>query len=442
MPSKHFLIGFSVLAGLAACASGLFVARPVRQTSKGGLAGGEEGAGRAHDLAAFKAMLEQLPQVTLEIEVLGEDDVPIEGAAISVEGGNEATGRLASSATTDRSGKASVTLPALGSLRIKVEKDGAIVDRRPFDPALPVHRMRVFLGRPGRVVFRVSDKAGSPLVGARIYLDGSGPEGKTAGDGELVLDAILADEHHATVKASRWVRTRQGFVLRPDRKVVLSYALEPAGALDLACQCGDGPCGGARVELLGAFVDPADPHSNIEDSADQGERADEKGRVFRDDLPGRTILIAGLHKQRTADERRGEMKVKLIPGRTHKAVLRFEKTGNFAAWAEGTIRTHDGKLAAGARVHAMCSRPEKRLYAEGETKTDESGHFRIENLSPAPCDLRAWPARPDCPPGLGCAGTPAATSLRTVAPARVDIRLRDPKAKRPPGESDHNYDQP
>jgi hypothetical protein len=441
MSGKRFWIGFSILAGLVACAAGVFFARPVRQVGKGGPDSGEAGAGRGDEVAAFKAMLEQLPQVRIELEVLGEDDVPIDHARISVEGGNEATGLLVRTATTDRSGKAAVTLPALGSVRIKVENDGAMVDRRVFDP-LPVHRIRVYLGRPGRAVFHVTDRAGAPIKGALIYFDGSGPEGKTAGDGELILEDVPAGEHHASVKASRFVKATREFVLKPGRKVVLSYVLEQAGALDLTCQCGDGTCTGARVELQGAFVDSAAAHWSTEDSMDQDERCDEKGRVYRDDLPGRTIRVTGLHKQRTADEQRGEVEVRIKPGQTHKAVLRFEKTGDFAAWVEGTISTHDGRPAAGATVNAMCSRPEKKIYAEGETRTDESGHFRMENLPPAPCDLRAWPARPDCPPRVQCAGTPPATSLRTVAPARVDIKLRDPEAKLKPGESDHNFDQP
>ncbi len=390
-------------------------------------------------------LVARLPTLTVEFEVLGEHDAPIEGADVSLRGGegadvlllggNVCPGVVGGTARTDSAGRATLTIPILDRIEINVRKGDWSVREQVRDTHERVQSRRYYLGSAATMRIRVADAGGAPIGGARLFIDRSGPEAMTGADGEVLVANVVPGEHQIEIKASNHLNKRRTVVARPGAEAVLDFSLEQAGAVDVTCLCDGQPCEVAELEFHGVFVAADGPTAAIDDIANEPARCDEHGRAHRDNLPAGTIEITGLAGSRSPHERTGVVRVTIVPGQTQTVTLPMVKTGAFAATVEGTVTTFDGRPAIGASVSADCG-------TWPTARTDDAGRFRIDGLPPGPCDLRAWPAQVGCPSGAKCAGTPIPAQAHVTAPGEVDIRLRDPGAPPKPGDERLNFDRP
>lgn len=380
-------------------------------------------------------LVAHLPTLTVEFEVLGEDDAPIAGADVSLLGGNVCSGLVGGTATTDLAGRATLTTPIIDKIEINVKKGDWSVREQVRDTHEGVQSRRYYLGSVATLRVRVADAGGAPVGGARLFVDGGGPVARTAADGEVLVADVAPGDHRIEIKASGHVKQRRTFVAKPGAEEALEFSLGQAGTVDVTCLCDGQPCEVGEVEFRGAFVTADDPTPAIDDVVDEHGRCDQHGRAHRDDLPAGTIEITGVAGSRTPNERTGTVGVTIVPGQTQRVTLPMVETGAFAATVQGSVTTFDGRPAIGASVSADCG-------TWPQARTDDAGRFRLDGLPPGPCDLRAWPAVVGCPSGVRCAGTPIPAQAHVTAPGEVDIRLRDPGAPPKPGEQGLNFDRP
>lgn len=252
----------------------------------------------------------------------------------------------------------------------------------------------------GTVSGSVVDRAGAGIAGAEIRfhpadeIGGPGPAAAVAGsDGSFSLEVPSAGPWNLWASASGYLDGRAGPVscsdTGPTATVVVRLFHAGTGSMLGTVKDPDGaPIEGVRVEISQASFALGTPRTRTTDA--EGRYAFEKltvGQVsFRFELGG-SQTVSPVEGTGASQVKKGEDLVRdVVFARPDRAI-------------EGRALREDGSPLAGGKVVVLL-RPtfeERYVFRGGETRTDETGRFRRENLVPG--SYRVFVSAPSPVPG-------------------------------------------